>query len=248
MRLSLHRINRIPFIGVKDMTALLKQNLNENKMTLIVSLPENRFDLAKAAIQAGVDAIKLHVNVNHRASGNVFEAVASYVEVFRRIRDEFSGPLGIVPGGSFEDIRQSEMEQLLDLGFNFYSIYAHDKPSWMLGLDKIEKTFAISSDYSLTTIGNVKHLGITALEASIIPGEEYGTPLTFKDVLAYNWLAQHVDVSVLVPSQRKLVPSDIPILANAGVKGVMLGAIVIGNTKESIQQAISSFRNAIDSL
>lgn len=230
------------------MTASLKQNLTENKMTLIVSLPENRLDLARAAIHTGVDAVKLHVNVNHRASGNLFESVESYVEIFRSIRDEFSGPLGIVPGGSFGDIKQSEMEQLIALGFNFYSIYAHDKPSWMLGLDKIEKTFAISSDYSLDTIGNVKHLGVTALEASIIRGEEYGTPLTFKDVLAYNWLVQHVDVPVLVPSQRKLVPSDIPLLAKAGVKAVMLGAIVIGHTEESIQHAIISFRNAIDSL
>ncbi|MEH7009441.1 hypothetical protein V7087_01255 [Neobacillus niacini] len=230
------------------MTASLKQKLTENKMTLIVSLPENRFDLAKAAIQTGVDAVKLHVNVNHRASGNVFDSVESYVEVFRSIRDEFSGPLGIVPGGSFEDIKHSEMELLIARGFNFYSIYAHDKPSWMLGLDKIEKTFAISSDYSLDTIGNVKHLGVTALEASIIRGEEYGTPLTFKDVLAYNWLVHHVDVPVLVPSQRKLVPSDIPLLAKAGVKAVMLGAIVIGHTEESIQHAIISFRKAIDSL
>jgi hypothetical protein len=230
------------------MTASLKQMLTDNKMTLIVSLPENRFDLAKAAIHAGVDAVKLHVNVNHRASGNVFNSVESYDEIFRNIRDEFSGPLGIVPGGSFGDIRQSEMEQLMALGFNFYSIYAHDKPSWMLGLDKIEKTFAISSDYSLITIGNVKHLGVTALEASIIPGEEYGTPLTFKDVLTYNWLTQHVDVPVLVPSQRKLMPSDIPILAKAGIKAVMLGAIVIGYTEESIKNAIRTFRNAIDSV
>jgi hypothetical protein len=230
------------------MTTSLTQTLTENKMTLIVSLPENRFDLAKAAIHEGVDAIKLHVNVNHRASGNVFNSVESYDEIFRSIRGEFSGPLGIVPGGSFEDIRQSEMEQLIALGFNFYSIYAHDKPSWMLALDKIEKTFAITSDYSPGNIGNVKHLGVSALEASIIPGKEYGSPLTFKDVLTYNWLVQHVDVPVLVPSQRKFVPSDIPVLANAGVKAVMLGAIVTGNTEESIQQTISTFRSAIDSL
>ncbi|NWQ42758.1 hypothetical protein MLOOGBEN_18810 [Bacillus sp. EB106-08-02-XG196] len=230
------------------MTAALKQMLTDNKMTLIVSLPENRFDLAKAAIHAGVDAVKLHVNVNHRASGNVFNSVESYDEIFRSIRDEFSGPLGIVPGGSFGDISQGEMEQLIALGFNFYSIYAHDKPSWMLVLDKIEKTFAISSEYDLNAIGNVKHLGVSALEASIIPGEEYGTPLTFKDVLAYNTLVQNVDIPVLVPSQRKLVPSDIPILAKAGVKAVMLGAIVIGHTEETIQTAIRSFRNAIDSL
>jgi hypothetical protein len=217
-------------------------------MTLIVSLPENRVDLAKAAIHAGVDAIKLHVNVQHRASGNHFASVESYCEIFRSIRDEFSGPLGIVPGGSFEDINQDEMEKLIHLGFNFYSIYAHHKPSWMLELDKLEKTFAISSDYNIGNIGKVKHLGVSALEASIIPGEEYGTPLTFKDILAYNSIVQNVDVPVLVPSQRKLLPTDIPLLAKAGVKAVMLGAIVIGHTEESIEKAIRSFRNAIDSL
>jgi hypothetical protein len=229
-------------------TTSFVQMLKENKMTLIVSLPENRVELAKAAIHAGVDVIKLHVNVEHRASGNHFTSVESYFDIFRRIRDEFSGPLGIVPGGSFEDIKHEEMEQLIGLGFNFYSIYAHHHPSWMLSLNKIEKTFAISSDYSIHTIGNVGHLGVSALEASIIPGEQYGTPLTLKDVLAYNSLVQHVDVPVLVPSQRKLVPSDIPLLAKAGVKAVMLGAIVIGHTEDSIQTAITSFRKAIDLL
>jgi hypothetical protein len=222
--------------------------LKENKMTLIVSLPENRVELAKAAIHAGVDAIKLHVNVEHRASGNHFTSVESYFDIFRKIRDEFSGPLGIVPGGSFEDIKQSEMEKLIGLGFNFYSIYAHHHPSWMLSLKRIDKTFAISSDYNFRSIGHVGHLGVSALEASIIPGEEYGTPLTLKDVLAYQSLVQQVDVPVLVPSQRKLVPSDIPLLAKAGVKAVMLGAIVIGHTEDRIQSEITSFRKAIDSL
>ncbi|RFB17486.1 hypothetical protein DZB84_09830 [Bacillus sp. HNG] len=217
-------------------------------MTLIVSLPENRLDLARVAVRAGVDVIKMHVNVDHRASGNHFEEVDSYSEVFRSIKDEFSGPLGIVPGGSFEDIKQTEMEKLINLGFSFYSIYAHHKPSWMLGLDQIEKTFAITSDYQIENIGNVKQFGITALEASIVRGEEYGTPLTFKDVLAYYKLVQSVDVPVLVPSQRKLVPHDLPVLYQAGVKAVMLGAIVTGHTEDSLEKAISIFREGIDSL
>ncbi|MEH7111679.1 hypothetical protein V7124_04755 [Neobacillus niacini] len=230
------------------MTTSFVQMLKENKMTLIVSLPENRVELAKAAIDAGVDVVKLHVNVEHRASGNHFTSVETYFDIFRRIREEFSGPLGIVPGGAFEDIKQGELENLIGLGFNFYSIYAHHHPSWMLSLNKMEKTFAITSDYNINSIGNVGHLGVSALEASIIPGEQYGTPLTLKDVLAYNSIVQHVDVPVLVPSQRKLVPSDIPLLAKAGVKAVMLGAIVIGHTEASIQSEITSFRKAIDLL
>ena len=231
-----------------NLTRSLAQQLENKKLTLIVSLPENRTDLAKAAMRAGADAMKMHVNVSHRASGNDFADVQTYLEAFQAIRDDFSGPLGVVPGGSFEDIKRSEIKKLIDLGFNFYSIYAHHKPSWLLGLKGIEKTFAISSEYQIERFGKVRHLGVSALEASIVPGEEYGTPLTFKDVLAYNQLAQNVDVPVLVPSQRKLVPDDISVLYQAGVKAIMLGAIVTGKSENSLDQAVSAFRKAIDSL
>ncbi|MFS0864629.1 hypothetical protein [Fredinandcohnia sp. 179-A 10B2 NHS] len=230
------------------MTTSLQQILEEKKLTLVVSLPENRVDLARAAIEAGADAIKMHVNVEHRASGNHFSSVEDYIDVFRTIKNEFSGPLGIVPGGSFEDITRSEMDKITQLGFSFYSIYAHHKPGWMLGLNGIEKTFAINSEYDVSRIGNVKHFGISALEASIIPGDEYGNPLTFKDVLAYQSLVKNTDVPILVPSQRKLTPTDIPVLYQAGVKAVMLGAVVVGHTEDSIRGAVSSFRNAIDAL
>ncbi|PLR78685.1 hypothetical protein CU633_03785 [Bacillus sp. V3-13] len=230
------------------MYSSLQNLLYEKKISLIASLPENNPILARAAIQAGADAIKMHVNVQHQASGNSFDATEVYQDQFREIRGGFSGPIGIVPGGACEAITASEMEQLTELGFNYFSIYAHHMPTWMLNLNNFEKTFAISCDYSPDGIGEVTHLGVTALEASIIPGSEYGSPLTFRDILAYNSLVQHTDIPVLVPSQRKLAPSDILSLYKAGVKAVMLGAIVVGKTEESIKSAVSSFRDAIDSL
>lgn len=230
------------------MNATLSSYLNNKKMTLIVSLPQNNLELAKAALSEGADAVKMHVNVEHRASGNKFLSTESYLEVFQQIRSEYTGPLGIVPGGSLEDIRKSELEVLSKAGFNYFSIYAHHMPSWMMELSEMEKTFAITADYRLEQMCQLKDLGITALEASIVPGEEYGSPLTFKDILAYKFLVEKIDIPVLIPSQRKLATEDISLLSQAGVKGVMLGAMVTGNTVESMKDAISKFRNAIDIL
>lgn len=214
-------------------------------MSLIVSIPENNVELAQSAIRGGADGIKMHVNVNHWASGNSFASTQSYQDQFREIRNQFSGPLGIVPGGSFEAIKKSELEKLSELGFDYYSIYAHHMPSWMLDLDEYEKTFAITNDYS---VGKVKDFGITAIETSIIQASEYGSPLSFKDILAYQTIVQNTDVPIIVPSQRLLMPSDIPSLYKAGVKAIMLGAVVVGNTEESIEEAVSSFRNEMDKL
>lgn len=226
----------------------LETLLNEQKMTLAVSIPKNIPTLAKAAMKTGADAIKMHVNVEHWASGNSFGNAESYESEFREIRSQFSGPLGIVPGGSFEAIKKAELEKLTKLGFDYFSIYAHHMPSWMLGLDEYEKTFAITGEYSIDSIQKIKDFGITAIETSIIQAAEYGSPLTFRDVLAYQNIVQSTDVPIIVPSQRLLVPSDIPLLYQAGVRSVMLGAVVIGQTEESIEKAVSSFRNEIDKL
>jgi len=57
-----------------------------------------------------------------------------------------------------------------------------------------------------------------------------------------------VDVPVLVPSQRKIETFDVPLLYRTGIKAIMLGAIVVGHTEESVKESILSFREAIDSL
>jgi hypothetical protein len=230
------------------MESSLRHLFMEKKLALIVSLPANDIELARAAIREGADAIKMHINVEHRASGNRFSAAASYMELFQQLRSEFTGPLGIVPGGSYIDIKQTEMDLMINAGFNYFSVYAHHLPSWMMGLPNIEKTFAISAEYNWNHIGSLEGFGVSALEASIVPGDEYGSPLTFKDILAYKALSERTAVPVLVPSQRRLEEGDIPLLGQAGVKGIMLGAVVTGSTVDSLQASVSNFRNAIEKL
>ena len=44
------------------------QLMDQRKFTLVVSLPSNDLELAKAALEGGADAVKVHCNVWHRAS------------------------------------------------------------------------------------------------------------------------------------------------------------------------------------
>jgi hypothetical protein len=67
-------------------------------------------------------------------------------------------------------------------------------------------------------------------------------------VLKYRYLVEHARMPVLVPSQRKLVPDDIRVLSDTGIKAVMLGAIVVGKTEDTLRKAVADIRNAIDRL
>jgi len=229
-------------------TGQLQAMLEQKPLSLIVSLPGNDLALARAAREEGADALKVHFNVGHRASGNHFGSLDEYTEVFRAIRSEFAGPFGVVPSGSIEGTRREDVERLAGMGFDFYSIYAHHLPSFMLQNLGLESTFAINNEYDVSLLASATHFGFTALEASIVPGKEYGTPLSFADVLRYRQLVLQAGVPVLVPSQRKLVPEDVPVLYHSGIKAIMLGAIVTGKTEDELRRAVSSFRNAIDRL
>lgn len=226
----------------------MKEALSKCELSLVVSLPANDAALAKAALEEGADGLKVHYNVGHRASGNHFGPLDEYIEIFREIRKQFDGPLGVVPSGSVEGARREDIGRLAELGFDFFSIYAHHLPSFMLGELGMDRTFAINEQYDLSIVKSARYYGFTALEASIIPGTEYGTPLCFADVLKYRYLVEQAQVPVMVPSQRKLIPEDVEPLRDTGVKAIMLGAIVTGKTEQQLRKAVSGFRNAIDRL
>ena len=91
-------------------------------------------------------------------------------------------------------------------------------------------------------------LGAGVVEASIMPGTEYGQPLCMRDLLRYRTLVQATKLPVVVPTQRLIRPSEVAALAQTGVRGLMIGAVVTGRTEESIRRAVHEFRNAIDRM
>ncbi|HZG13776.1 MAG TPA: hypothetical protein VE710_02040 [Candidatus Bathyarchaeia archaeon] len=223
-----------------------EQALKDRPFLLMVSLPQNDVELAKAAIEEGADGLKVHINAYHRASGNRFGPLSHYLEPFRAIRDLFDGPLGIVPGGSFHEVNPDEAKQFASLGIDFTSIYGHHLPPALLKLDGVASTFAIHDQFDLELLDAVKDFPMTALEASVIPGREYGTPLTFADLLKYRYLVKKAEIPVIVPTQRRITPADVPVLRETGIRALLVGAVAIGKTADEIKRSIAAFRQAID--
>ncbi|MEK6455849.1 hypothetical protein [Caldifermentibacillus hisashii] len=223
----------------------LTSMLQDYNMSLIVSLPSNDLELAKAAIAGGADGIKVHINVSHRASGNTFGSLAENRKFFEALTREFSGPIGVVPGGSIDRVQEAEIKELEELGISYYSIYMDHMPSFMLNTS-MDKTVAGHSDFHLDTLRSLNGTAINAFEASIINGDEYGTPLNFQDLLNYKSIVDTLEMPVIVPSQRKLTPNDIPHLAEVGIKGIMIGAVVTGKDRQSIERETREMRKMIN--
>lgn len=223
----------------------MKTNLSDfiksKKMPIIVSLPENNVELAKIALDAGADALKVHINVNHRASGNEFKDTAYYLDIFKEIRTLYEGPLGIVLSDDVNKIDDIDLTQLKQIGFTYFSLYAKDITSKLLLQDELEKTVAVGDLFDPQHAKTLEMFNLEAVELSVVKPEDYGTPLNFDDLISYANYRQHTDLPLMIPSQKKMKPHDLQTLHNIGIDSVMLGAMTIGTTKESIYNTVSEF-------
>lgn len=229
------------------MTKLIEL-LNKQKLTLIVSMPSNRMEVYEAAIAGGADAVKLHINVEHRASGNHFTSLDDNLDVIEQVTANPRVPVGIVPGDSIQKIDRELVERLVLSGIDFMSLYAHHTPAWLLSERRWSKMLAINNEYSVAQAISIASLDIEIVEASIMPPEQYGTQLSVRDLASYKRLAQNIDKPIVVPTQKLVQEDDLEGLIQTGVKGLMIGAIVTGHDPESIYRTTKRFKDRINEL
>lgn len=228
-----------------------KERITNNKFSLVVSLPSNSLELAEAALEGGAMAVKVHCNVWHRASGHTFGSYAENREFLKKLI-ELCGdiPVGLVPGGEEAFISPEERRELEDMGLGFFSAYTHHLSCHMMESKVLTKMAAIDYTYNQNTLDAVKHSHIDVLECSVQPGENYGTDLNYADILRYSDIVEKSGKPCLIPTQRKIKPSEVKHLYEAGCKAVMIGAVVMGKEPgpDEVRAATAAFREAVDAL
>ena len=211
---------------------------------LIVSLPQNEPELALAAMDGGADALKVHLNVTHEASGTRFGTLDEERDRLEAIL-AIGLPVGIVPGVTGSLPSRSEMDKLARMGVDFFDLYDHDMPAWMTNFESMTRTIAASDRTPLSAIAQLERLGFEMLEGAIIPHEGYGLPLSVADLMNYQRLRTATNLPIIVPTQRAIEPDDLPSLLRIGIDALMIGAIVTGRTPDSLRRATSEFAEAL---
>ncbi|MDU5105346.1 hypothetical protein [Clostridium sp.] len=221
--------------------------LNQKAISLIVSLPENNVEFAEAALSAGADVIKMHINVEHRASKTKFGSLSEELNIIKEIVSlckKYDKPIGIVAGGH-DKIPMSEIEGILKEGFSFISLYDKHMNPLIFNKD-IYRMVAIDDCYKLEYVKAYDELPIDVLECSIMDPNTYGNELTVREILQYQSIRTSTSKPIVIPTQRNITPEQSLVLQQIGINGIMIGAIVTGKTMESIYEATSRYRNAID--
>lgn len=223
--------------------------INKDKIALVVSLPRNDIKLAQAAIDAGADALKIHLNVHHHASGNNFgslEDEKEKLEPIINLCEKYNVPIGVVPGTI--DLDFQELSKVKDAGFSFTSMYDKDMDPLGIRTDEIYKLVAITFEYDMEWIKILDQLDFDVLECSIMHPDSYGTRLTMRDVFKLKSIRENTSKPLLLPTQKAIEPSQVQILKEIGINGLMIGAVVTEDSAKTIYDNTKRFRDAIDKL
>lgn len=221
--------------------------MKQDTMTLVVSCPVNNYEYVKAAWENGADAVKIHLNVHHHASGTDFKSLKEEYEFVKRVLEDSPVPVGVVVGGNPLVVRE-DFPNILKESFDFLSLYAHDATYNVLNQNKITRMLACNYEYSDAEISAFESIGVEILEVSVMYPDMYGSPLSAKDIIKYHHINKLVTIPTLLPTQKKILTSDLPALKEAGFNGIMIGAVVTGKDLDTYSETIRAFRNAIDTL
>jgi hypothetical protein len=221
--------------------------LPSGRLGVLVSLPANDPALAVAARDAGADGLKVHMNVEHRASGTTFGDFHTELDALREIL-KVGLPTGLVIGAA-GTVDPEQTRLAAQLGFDYFDVYAaYANTGYVEDSRPAVPMAAIGPTDDTATAVALIGLGIEAIEVSTVAPADYGTPLSLGTVARIAALRAAVGVPLIVPAQHKLVPGDLATLAAAGASAVLLGAVVTGRTADSIAACLAEFRAAVGRL
>ncbi|WP_283138441.1 hypothetical protein [Rhizohabitans arisaemae] len=217
--------------------------LPSDRTAILVSLPGNDPELARAAAEAGADGLKVHINIAHRASGTVFGDLDREAD---RLREILAAglPTGLVVGA--DTVSTAEMRRAATMGFDYFDVYATHAPAdYVAACGPVTPMVALGPSDDTATAAALVAAGVRALEMSTLDPARYGTELALGTLARLAAVRAAVDVPLIVPSQHRLTPADLPRLAEAGADAILLGAVVTGTTAAQIAEAVTTYRRAL---
>ncbi len=217
--------------------------LETGRRLLIVSLPENSIDYAKAAMDAGADAVKLHVNVTHRATQTEHASWATLRDKVKQIYSELGCCMGMVPGTTTM-ANEHEINEMIDCGISLFDAYADFAPLYLL---KARATVMIALNHtsSLNMAKELAAIGADCVEVSIVSPEHYREPLTVTDLIHYRQILGETTLPAFVPTEKHILPDEIAPLFDLGFRGLIIGPVVTGVDMDTFGGVIRTYSKVI---
>ncbi len=206
--------------------------LCKEPLTLIVRLSDTSVEMARAAEEGGADA----VCADFSGGKDTVEQIIGSVKV----------PVGI----SVEEnaLTDADIKQFQKIGLDFIDFPLGGIPESVLKSGGFGRILVLGPDYDALDLTRLSDKPIDGLDAAITLKEEWGKALTVGDIQQLITITMSTTLPVIVPTQKTIRASEVPIIWDTGAKGIMIGETVTGGTPASLKAVTKEFRSAIEAL
>ncbi len=217
------------------------------KFLLIADLFSNNSDLARAAEEAGADAVILHLNESP-AQGARFGGLEIEEDSIKECLDGAKVPFGLAVGDA-RLLTSDEWERCVALGFSFVNMFAHHMPTFVWKDERISKIASLGPGYILEQIRAIAEFKeFAAFVASFTPMQGFGSNLNVLDVTTLKLIMGLAKKPVLFPTQKLVRMEDIAMLRSLGLRGIIVTSISYGNSADTLKETLKDFKCTIASL
>jgi hypothetical protein len=207
--------------------------LNKNKLTLAVALPENKLDLALAAVSGGAEALMLSFKDDQSGIAEIIK--------------QSKVPVGLSLAPQLAK-NAKKLNELAALGADFLTMEINYFIDFASKVKKASRILALNDQFSYDELIELSRLGAEAIDAAIIPVAGAGKEMVIGDLQNYISIVLSAGIPVIIPTQRALRSSEVAIISDTGAKGLLLTPVVTGTSAAHLEKAVREFRLAADDL
>lgn len=225
--------------GVRGLSSLLDQA--RASVPVLAILPHNNAEYAVAAETAGADAMLIGIDKTESTFPGLFGSFDLQEDSISSIISSSSIPVGISIGDS-RPLTRDNWERIVAKRFSFVNMYAHHMPPFVLDDQRMQKLVTIGPGYMVEQIRNLSEMeGVYTLEAAIVSPQGMNHIFSVLDLATLRMIARLSTKPVLLRTQKRVEPEDVPIVTSAGLKGISFDP-------SSIEPGIEAYRDAISTL
>ncbi len=212
----------------------LSSLLSKEPLTLIVRLPEDTLEMAEAAQLGGAHAVVLNFDPGQKDKQDTIAIVRS-----------LKIPVGIKIDNNIGD---REFNGLAKLGVDFIDLPLSGAQESIFKFSGCDRILSLGPDYSAHDLTKLSKKAVAAVEAAVIIKEEWDKELTIGDIQQYITVVLSTMLPVIVPTQKSVRVSEVPIIWDTGAKGIMIGENVTGDDPATLKAVTAEFRAAVELL
>ncbi len=217
----------------------LSKLLDRGRTPLVAILPHNSDEYAKAAQEAGADAIVIGIDKSESMFPGLFGSFDLQEDSINSILTTSSIPVGISIGDS-RPLTAESWERIASKPFAFVNMYAHHMPPFVLNDARMEKLVTIGAGYMVEQIKSLAEMdGVRALEAAIVSPQGKNHVFSLLDLSTLRMIAKLSSKPVFLRAQKKLEPSDVAVVAGQGLRGITLDP-------SALEPGVEAYRDALE--